>query len=122
MTQPPTTARPRPSPGFTSDAPLIDRMPPHDLAAEAATLASIIMVPASYENVREFLPDAAMFFKEEHQVIYRTLADMLAHSESVDMVLLIARLRTDGLLEEVGGEEYIRQLANDFVTAALAER
>jgi replicative DNA helicase len=82
-----TTARPRPF-GISDDAaqPLIERMPPHDLSAEAGVLGSMIIEPACVGNVCAVLRTGRVFFKEENQVIFdvKVLANAVpiaAHAE-----------------------------------------
>jgi len=118
-----TTARPRPGPGFSGggDTPLIDRMPPHDLSAEAGVLGSMIIDPQVIGPVCMFLQRHEMFFKEENQTIFRVLTDLFEANTPVDAMILHSTLKTKNLLEHVGGIEYIKELANAVPTSAHAE-
>jgi replicative DNA helicase len=120
----PTTARPRPGPGFSGvgdPAPLIDRMPPHDLSAEAGVLGSMIIDPTVIGPVCMFLQHAEMFFKEEHQIIFRVITELFEANTPFDGMILHSTLRTRNLLEQVGGTDYIKELAHAVPTSAHAE-
>jgi replicative DNA helicase len=120
----PTTARPRPGPGFSGGGdptPLIDRMPPHDLSAEAGVLGSMIIDPQVIGPVCMFLQRPEMFFKEEHQIIFRIIAELFEANTPFDGMILHSTLRTRNLLEQVGGTDYIKELAHAVPTSAHAE-
>src|ERR1051325_5966336 len=110
----PTTARPKPfGLAGAADGPnVIDRMPPHDLSAEAGVLGSMIIDPMVIGPVCMFLQRHEMFFKEENQIIFRVLTDLFEANTPVDAMILHSTLKTKGLLDQVGGIEYIKELAN----------
>ncbi len=119
----PTTARPKPFglAGGTDAATVIDRMPPHDLSAEAGVLGSMIIDPQVIGPVCMFLQKHEMFFKEENQTIFRVLTELFESNTPVDAMILHSTLKTKNLLEQVGGIEYIKELANAVPTSAHAE-
>jgi replicative DNA helicase len=122
----PTTARPKPfgrssNGGGDDGIQLIDRMPPHDLSAEAGVLGSMIIDPQVIGPVCMFLQRHEMFFKEENQIIFRVLTDLFESNTPVDAMILHSTLKTRNLLEQVGGIEYIKDLANAVPTSAHAE-
>src|SRR4051812_34562029 len=107
------TSRPRPGPGFLGggdSTPLIDRMPPHDLNAEAAVLGSMIIDPTVIGPVCMFLQKQDLFFKEENQTIFRVLTELFEANTPIDAMILHSTLKTKSLLEQVGGLEYIKDL------------
>ena len=120
---PTTTARPRPGPGFSSNdtSSLIDRMPPHDLTAEAGVLGSMIIDPQVIGPVCMFLQKPEMFFKEENQIIFRVLTGLFESNTPVDAMLLYSTLKSKNLLEQAGGLDYIKELANAVPMSAHAE-
>jgi replicative DNA helicase len=68
-----------------------------------------------------FLQKPEMFFKEENQLIFRVLTDLFEANTPVDAMILHSTLKTKNLLEQVGGIEYIKDLANAVPTSAHAE-
>jgi len=118
----PTTARPKPFGLAGGDAaPLIDRMPPHDLSAEAGVLGSMIIDPQVIGPVCMFLQKPDMFFKEENQIVFRVLSELFENNTPIDAMILHSTLKTKNLLEQVGGIEYIKEMANAVPTSAHAE-
>lgn len=119
---PPTTARPKPFGMQGADVPhLIDRVPPHDLAAEAGVLGSMIIDTQCIGPVCMFLQKAEMFFKEENQIVFRVLTGLYESNTPVDAMILFSTLKSKNLLEAVGGLDYIKDLANSVPTSAHAE-
>ena len=125
----PTTARPKPlgiagAMGGDDPAQLLDRMPPHDLSAEAGVLGSMIIDPSVIGPVCMFLDGKNrhdMFFKEENQVIFRVLTDLFEANTPIDAMILHSTLKTKNLLDQVGGIDYIKDLANAVPFSAHAE-
>src|ERR1035437_7683029 len=117
----PTTAPPNPL-GLAGDGPnLIDRLPPHDLSAEAGVLGSMIIDPQVIGPVCMFLQKPEMFFKEENQTIFRILTELFEKNIPVDAMILHSTLITKNLLDHVGGIDYIKELAGAVPTSAHAE-
>ena len=122
---PSPTPRPRPGPGFGGGGGgLVDRLPPHDLSAEAGVLGSMIIDPQVIGPVCMFLQGAGAkhyFFREENQTIFDLLAELFGANTPIDAMILHSTLKTRSLLEQVGGIEYIKELASAVPTSAHAE-
>jgi len=120
--------RPRPGPGFSSGGGnatgIVDRLPPHDLSAEAGVLGSMIIDPQVIGPVCMFLQGGAakqFFFKEENQTIFTIITGLFEANTPIDAMILHSTLKTQNLLEQVGGIEYIKELASAVPTSAHAE-
>jgi len=64
---------------------------------------------------------ADRFYRPDHRRIYGVLLDLYERSEPVDLVSVRDELRRVGLLEEVGGVDYITQLAESVPNYLHAE-
>lgn len=96
---------------------LLEKIPPHNLEAEQAVLGSMLIDrEAVYAAMEVLVPED--FYKEAHQVIYRTLLDIEARGEPIDMIMLTEELRRQNNLDKVGGIGYVATLANTVPTAA----
>lgn len=96
---------------------LLEKIPPHNLEAEQAVLGSMLIDrEAVYAAMEVLVPED--FYKEAHQVIYRTLLDVEARGEPIDMIMLTEELRRQNNLDKVGGIGYVATLANIVPTAA----
>lgn len=110
----------RDDPGSAGNiAPL--RTMPESLAAEAAVLGSMIVEPDCIGDVVEVLERDA-FYRIEHRHIYEALVSLYEKNKGVgiDAVLLRDELAKRGLLEEVGGVEYIGKVMDSVPSAANA--
>jgi len=119
----PTTARPRPfGIAGSGDVLQLDRMPPHDLSAEAGVLGSMIIDPQSViGTVGMFLQKPEVFFREENQIIFRVLMELAEKNASIDAMILHSTLKTKNLLDQIGGIDYIKELVSAVPTSAHAE-
>ena len=94
----------------------IPRIPPHDMEAEQAVLASMLFdreaISAAYEILQG--PD---FYRPDNQAIYETMIELFTHNEPVDVVTLSDKLGERGLIEQIGRERVV-QLAAAYYTSA----
>ena len=94
----------------------IPRLPPHDLEAEQSVLGAMLINPSAIPAVAEVLePDD--FYRDSHRLVYKAALTLFERDEEVDVVTLSAQLEREGLLERVGGREFVHALA-DLVPAA----
>jgi len=100
---------------------LIDRVPPHDLAAEAGVLGSMMLDSQSVGPVSYFIKTSDMFFKEEHRVLFDVMRELYEKNTPIDGTILLSTLQTKNLLEAVGGIDYLKEIANAVPTSANAE-
>src|SRR3954453_19225714 len=102
-----TTARPRGNGSGSDDTSgLAERMPPHDLTAEAGVLGSMIIDPQVIGPVCMFLQKAELFFKDENQVVFRVITSLFEANTPIDAMLLYSTLKSRNLLEAAGGLDY----------------
>src|SRR5437762_5938601 len=92
-----------------------DQLPPNDVPAETCALASMML--AGEEDKHVFLQvrgilSRADFYQPDHQIIFGTLCDLDDAGTPIDSVTLCAELKRRGVLADVGGKEYIREILN----------
>ncbi|HXL01669.1 MAG TPA: replicative DNA helicase [Candidatus Atribacteria bacterium] len=98
----------------------IERVPPHDLEAEQATLGSMLLDKEALLRVLDILQPED-FYKENHRLIFESIVELFEEDQACDIVTLVAKLRQKNQLEAVGGMDYVTQLVNIVPTAANAE-
>lgn len=82
---------------------LVEEAPPHNLEAERAVLASLMLNPAMMSGVLAAGLNRVHFHSPQYGVIFATLYDMHATGESIaDPALVSAKLREAGELDYVG--------------------
>lgn len=117
MTATPTT-------NSTSRTTRAERVPPQDLDAEMALLGAMMM---SRDAIAEVVPilgitDSHWFYLPAHQRLFETLLELYDDpSKAIDLVVVSDELRRRQLLDFIGGQDYMIQLAESFAEWANAE-
>jgi replicative DNA helicase len=87
-----------------------DRLPPHDMDAEAATLASFATGDAAVRSAIRATVKKSDFYQVDHQIIYGALCDLADRQDELDMIVVRSELDRRGVLEEIGGTEFLGQV------------
>ncbi|MEN3202443.1 MAG: replicative DNA helicase [Atribacterota bacterium] len=98
----------------------IDRIPPHSVEAEQATLGSMLLDREALLRALEILRPED-FYYEAHRVIFESMIELFDEDKVCDLVTLAEKLRQKGKLESIGGMEYLAQIVNVVPTAANVE-
>ena len=104
-----------PSPGGVAVSPRrpppqpADQLPPHDERLERAVLGAVL---GDAETARAFIEQlrTSDFYLLTHQRILGGLRAIAADGQAPDTILLCARLRADGIIDELGGEVTVASL------------
>lgn len=98
------------------------RMPPNDLAAEAAVLSDIILHPPNYDAAASILPVPEAFYSVANRWIYKAVAHMNAEGNgAVDFVTVRSLLKDWGRLDQIGGTAYLTKLTDSTPAVANVE-
>ncbi len=96
------------------------RVPPQDLDAEAAVLASVLLTSEAFDRVQEILqPDH--FYADRHRRIFEAVLDLQREGRPVDLISVAGWLRDRERLHQVGGSPYLAQLADATPAVANVE-
>ncbi len=99
---------------------LFEKEPPFSPEAEMSLLGSMILDPLVIVDVLGLLKGKEDFYKEAHQHIYQALVDVYDQFNTGDLVQIVDMLRHRRVLEQVGGSEYLVELANAVPTSVNA--
>ncbi|PCJ18299.1 MAG: replicative DNA helicase [SAR86 cluster bacterium] len=99
---------------------LTNRLPPQELEAEAALLGSMILDPRMIGDVIAKIGKPDDLYKPSHAAIYEVIVDCWNHNPDLDLVKLQKALRDKQMLDQIGGVEYLIELAESVPTAASA--
>jgi replicative DNA helicase len=103
-------ARPRPQTG----------LPPHDVSAEEAVIAALLLADDSYARVLPIVrPDD--FFREQNGWIYEACLAVAERNESITIPTVAHELDRAGRLDAAGGEPYLVEIAGKYFTAVGVE-
>lgn len=75
--------------------------PPHDLDAERAVLACVLLEPARLPDVRRELPLVDCFYDAAHRAIYCAMRKVADRGATIDVTLLAAELQNSGTAQAV---------------------
>jgi len=117
-----TPSKPISSSGADTSNPL-QRIPPQDIEAEMALLGSMMLDKEVIGDVTSLIHrnESDRFYRPDHRKIFEVLMDLYQAGKAVDLLTVRDELRRVGLLEEVGGVDYIAQLAESVPNTLHAE-
>ena len=104
-----------------SGSQLKDKVPPHNLDAEQATLGALLLDwESTISIVLQYLrPDK--FYSLQNQKIFTAMLDLYNEGQQCDILSLKEKLREKGELEAAGGAAYISELTDKVPTSANVE-
>ena len=101
----------------------LERIPPHDLEAEMATLGSMMLDRQAVEAVLPIVQRSEVdwFYRPDHRLLFQLLIDVYDSGQPIDLIVVRDELRRRGQLDQVGGEDYIVRLAESVPSWVNAE-
>jgi replicative DNA helicase len=94
----------------------MEKIPPQNEQAEQAVLGGILIDSEAIWRVIDILkPDD--FYSPKHEKIYSAILDLVQLKQPIDILTLSDRLKALGILEEVGGLDYLTYLINTVPSA-----
>ena len=100
--------------------PFLERLPPHDVEAEEAVIAALLVDPEAISKVSSILksPD---FFREKNGWIYEAANELWERDESINQITIAHELDRRERLEEVGGQSYLGDIIRQLPTSVGVE-
>ncbi len=86
------------------------------MPAEQSLLGSVLIDPASLNEVADLL-SGEDFYLSEHKQIYLSMRELFLANNQIDVVTLIDTLVRRGVYDKSGGEDYLRTLAESVPDA-----
>ena len=86
-----------------------EKLTPQSLEAEQSTLGAMLMERDAVARAVEILT-VDDFYRELHKKIFKSVLKLFDKGEPIDIVTIAEDLRRNGMLEEVGGSEYLSAL------------
>src|SRR5580704_489299 len=93
------------------------QLPPHSIEAEQSVLGGLMLDPAAWSKVSQLMNEES-FFRQDHRLIFRAMAEMQTRGSAIDAVTVADSLEQRGELAEVGGLAYIATIARDTPSSA----
>jgi replicative DNA helicase len=96
---------------------MLGRVLPCNLEAERAVIGALLSDASGMDDVAGILSPEA-FYDKALELIYRVMADLYSRGEKIDLVTVMAGLKTAGTLEAVGGAYVLSQLSASVASSA----
>src|SRR5258708_8047437 len=92
------------------------QLPPHSVHAEQSLLGCLMLDPAAWSKISG-LVDEASFFRPDHRLIYRAVADLQALTSAIDITTLTVHLEQRGELADTGRSSHLGMIQRGTPTA-----
>ena len=93
------------------------KLPPHSIEAEQSVVGGLLLSERAWDDIAGSINEDD-FYREDHRLLFRGLADLADTGKPRDLVTLTEWLRQRDLLEKAGGATYLGNLAADIPSAA----
>ncbi len=84
-------------------------LPPQNIDAEESIISAILLDNYTLLNILDIL-SYEDFYRTAHQKIFKTITEMSHKGEPIDLVTLANALKSQNLLDEIGGAVYLAKL------------
>ena len=95
-------------------------LPPHDVSAEEAVIAALLLDDDTYARVVPILLSTD-FFREQNRWCYEAALELAERGEPITVPTLAHELDRAGQLDAAGGEPYLTEVASKYFTAVGVE-
>ena len=97
------------------------KLPPHNIDAEKGILCGVLM-----DNELLYICEGMGlvpedFYQKEHLYIYRGIKTLRAARKTVDVLTVADQLSKDGVLDVIGGTDYLYELSSFLLTSSSAD-
>ncbi len=93
------------------------KLPPQDVESEKSVLGALMLDKNAIINVADFLLPSD-FYESKHQKIYESIINLWGKGEPVDLLTVSHELKGKKQLSDVGGIDYLTELADSVPTSA----
>jgi len=98
----------------------LGRVPPQSIEAEQSVLGCMLLDKEVVPGIAEILKTED-FYREDHREIYDAIMDLFQKAEPIDLITVSEQLKLRGTLDNVGGLEYLTNIATSVPTTANAK-
>jgi len=96
------------------------RIPPQNIESEKALLGSIMISPDTVNDILDIIR-AESFYSEKHRQIFKTMMELTAKNEPIDLLTVSTKLKEKNQLDQIGGMTYLSELTSIVPSASNAE-
>ncbi len=96
------------------------KIPPQNTEAEQSVLGAMLISEEAIGSAVEILDNSA-FYEDPHRRIFQAVIELYNNQKNVDLITLSDQLKSQGVLEQIGGVAYLTRLVDMVPTAANVE-
>ncbi len=89
---------------------------PQNIEAEKSLLGCLLIDKNAIVKIIDSF-EARDFYRKDHRDTYGAICDLFERNEEIDFLSVASRLKEKGILEDVGGNAYLTELANSVPNA-----
>ena len=93
------------------------KIPPHSVEAEQSILGGLMLDNSAWDQVGDLVIEDD-FYRHDHRLIFRAIAELAAQNKPFDLVTLSEWLESHGELDNAGGIAYLGTIAKNTPSAA----
>ena len=93
-----------------------EKLPPHDIEAEEAVIAALLVDPEAVFRISPIVTSAD-FFREKHGWIYDACLALADRDEAINQITVAHELARRDRLEEAGGQTYLADIIRRLPTS-----
>ena len=98
----------------------LERLPPHDIEAEEAVIAALLVDPEAIFRVAPIL-QAVDFFREKNGWVYEACMELWSRDQAINQITVAHELARKERLEDAGGQAYLAEVIRRLPTSLGAE-
>jgi replicative DNA helicase len=102
---------------YKDDATEALKIPPHSIEAEQSVLGGLMLDNRSWDKIADLIIESD-FYRRDHQLIFRAIAELFEQSLPVDVITLAEFHDKRGELNDVGEVAYLGTLVRNTPSAA----
>ncbi|MFH1438416.1 MAG: replicative DNA helicase [Pseudomonadota bacterium] len=96
------------------------KIPPHSTEVELSVLGGLMLENAAMKRVADII-NPADFYTEAHRIIYEAIVSISDSNRPADILTVGEHLKARGLLEQVGGFEYLSKIQDAVPSVAYID-
>jgi replicative DNA helicase len=96
------------------------RVAPSNLEVEEAVLGTVLIEGGVIDDVVRNLIDDD-FYNDKHKVIFQAMKEMYDNNDQIDVLTVVAKLKSKSLLERAGGMFFVNKLTSNINSSAHIE-
>jgi len=97
----------------------MNRVPPHDSDAEKAVVGGLLINNQAANDVLSILQaNGCDFYHLGHAAVFQAALSLIDQSGVADLITTCASLRTQGILDKIGGYAFVSDIVDNAISAA----